>query len=354
MVIQNSFVVLGGTGNHDLDKGILAVVNDLARTRLSFLHLNMDDFSDGEDDFRITHPEKIAGKHVILFQSLHSDSRQNLERQFLTLAWAAKFQYGAKSIVAVVPFMSYRRQDHPEKTDEIHRNLWLLHNMKANGVDKLILCDIHSCVTLENCKKVGIEAWNVDPSAAFAEILKPRVDLSRSRSQPFFVYSPDKGSIRRAVSLAREFGVPVIVSLKNRLHDCSVAAEENPEKLTTIEVELAELQEKFGVPISLAEESLNGASICIREDELSTGATAVLTGKSLKQAGAKEIFFCATHPVCTKGWKRKIIDNNPFDAIILGDTVPRPYRKETGGEVITVSMARVIANQLFVIIMDSI
>ncbi|MDD5032218.1 MAG: ribose-phosphate diphosphokinase [Patescibacteria group bacterium] len=353
MIIQDNFVVLGGTGNHELDKCILAIVNDLGRTRLSFLHLNMDDFPDDEDDFRITHPERIAGKHVILFQSVHNDSRQNLERQFLTLAWAAKYQYGAKSIIAVVPFMSYRRQDHPEKTDEIHRNLWFVHNMQANGVDELILCDIHSDVTLENCEKIGIKVYNVDPSPAFASILKPRVGLSRAKGRQFFVYSPDRGSIRRAASLAKELGVPVMVSLKNRLHDCSVAAEEDPEKLAAIKRELAELQERFGVPISLAGEDLNDASICIREDELSTGGTAVMTGKALKQAGAGEIFFCATHPVCTKGWKRKIVDDNPFTAILLGDTIPRPYRKETGGEVSTVSMARVIANQLFVI-MDSI
>ena len=347
MIEQNNFIVLGGTGNHELDKRILSMVNELGRTNLSFLHLNMDNFPDGEDDFRITQHEKIKNKHVILFQSLHGQTLENLERQFFTLAWAAKYQYGAKSIIAVLPFMRYRRQDQPQKTEEIHRNLWFVHNMKANGVDKLILCDIHSSITLENCKKSGIKAYNVDSSPAFANILKPKVDLSEKENIPFFIYSPDKRSIERSAALAKELNVPVIVSLKNRFHDCTVSVEENPEKIKEMQAVLDNLQKKFGVPISLADDNLNGANICIREDELSTGSTAVMTGLALKQAGAGEIIFCATHPICTEGWKRKIVDNNPFNAILLGDTIPRTYFKTTGGQITKVTMAQVIANQLF-------
>lgn len=352
MVSQNNLVAIGGTGNHDLDQCILSAFNKLGGIGLRFTHLNMDVFSDDEDDFRITKFQEIKGKHVILFQSLHRESLENLERQFLTIAWAAKHQYGAKSIIAVLPFMSYRRQDHPEKKGEIHRNLWFVHNMKANGVDKLILCDIHSDVTLQNCEKVGIQAWNVDPSPAFSSWLMSRVKLSQKNDKPFFVYSPDKGSIRRAVSLAKELGVSVVVSLKNRLHDCTVIVEENPETLERIQIELDELRNNFGVPISLAGENLNGADICIREDELSTGSTAVMTGLALKQAGAGDIYFCATHPICTKGWKRKIIDNNPFSAILLGDTIPRPYRKTTDGGITTIPMAQVIADKLFEVVHD--
>ena len=66
------FAVIGGTGNHDLDRGVIEWVNGLGFGKLRFTNLNMDLFPDGEEDDRLEDPEKqLAGKHLILMQSMH-------------------------------------------------------------------------------------------------------------------------------------------------------------------------------------------------------------------------------------------------------------------------------------------
>ncbi len=347
MFNSKNFVALSGIGNHPLDIKIINVINKLGRANLKFLHLDMDEFPDGEQDFRIPAYQKIKGKHVLLFQSMHKHIR-GLGSQFLTLAWAAKYQYGAKSIIATVPFLLYRRQDHAENMKEINRNLMFLQSMKNNGVDKLILCDIHSQATLDNCKKVGIEAWNVNTTPAYIAHLKVLVELAYKNNRKFFIYSPDAGSIERAVPLAKGLNVTVAINFKNRAHTGKIEKAEDP-----TEIQVKELQDKYGIEIILADERLREADVAMREDELSTGSTARDAGLYLKKAlGVNELSFIATHAVCAQGWRRKFIDNSPFDYIFFGNTIPRDYRKSTGGKATKVDMSRVIGNQLFEVICE--
>ena len=100
-----------------------------------------------------------------------------------------------------------------------------------------------------------------------------------------------------------------------------------------------------------ADAVVKNSDFAIREDETSTGSTANQTAVYLKcKMEAHHVFLCATHPVCTPCWKRKLLDGNPFENIFLGNTIPRPYQKRTGGEVTTVDMSLSIATRLFEIL----
>ncbi|MCK4554361.1 ribose-phosphate pyrophosphokinase [Candidatus Parcubacteria bacterium] len=347
MVNSGNYIALGGIGNHALDVKIVEVINKFGNCDIKFLHLDMDQFADGEQDFRIPEYQKIKGKHVLLFQSMHKNVR-GLGSQFLTLAWAAKYQYGAKSIIAIVPFLLYRRQDHVENMREINRNLMFIQSMKNNGVDKLILCDIHSETTLTNCAKIGIEAWNVDPTPAYVAYLKVLVDMAYKHNRKFFIYSPDAGSIGRAVPLAKKLGVTVAINFKERAHTGKVKKGKDP-----TEAELKKLKEKYEIEIIVANEKLKGADVAMREDEITTGNTARTAGLYLKnELGVNELTFIATHPVCVSGWRRRFIDNTPFNHIYFGNTIPKDYRKSTGGKATRVDMSQVIGSQLYEIISE--
>ena len=104
----NNFVALSGTGNYPLAQGVINTVSRLARTRIGFLHIDLDEFSDHEPDFRIARYSEIKGRNVILFQSIYYNSKYDLRDQCTTIAWAAKKQYGAKSLIAVIPFMYFQ------------------------------------------------------------------------------------------------------------------------------------------------------------------------------------------------------------------------------------------------------
>jgi len=124
MFDPRKFIVIGGTGNHDLDAHVLREINKLGHTELEFSHLDIDLYPDREDAFEIQEYEKLSGRHVIIFQSVYDVS---LKERFLTLIWAAKYQYKARSVIAVVPFMIYRRQERAEKEKEINRNRMFIH-----------------------------------------------------------------------------------------------------------------------------------------------------------------------------------------------------------------------------------
>ncbi len=336
MLNTKDFVVIGGVGNHELDSFIIKDINDLTHGKLKFLHLNIDTYPDGEPDLRIENHKEIKGKHVLLFQSIYTG---NLKSQFLTLAWAAKRQYGAKSVTAIVPFMRYRRQENEKNIDEINRNKMFIEDMEHKGIDRVIFCDIHSQHTMKYCKKVGIEAYNVDPSPAYARKLRVFVDVAKDAGREFLLYSPDGGRIEATAKLAKELGVGIIADLKGRAHDGKV-------KTINIKNKLKKLSKKHGVKIMLPDKHVKGASIGIREDEKSTGGTANIVGRRLTKLGAYEVIFCATHPVCAPGWKRKLIDKCSFTAIFSGNTIPRNYEKSTGGKITTIHMSNVIAQRL--------
>lgn len=336
-ITASKFVVIGGTGNHDLDKHIIEWINSTIGINLQFTHIDFDAYRDDEDNFRIPDYENIKGKIVVIFQSIYNKS---LEAQFKTFCYSSKFQYGAKKIIGVLPFMNYRRQDHPEKLHEIDRNREFIHTLYSSGVDKLVLCEIHSHKTLKNCAEEGIEAHNVSAAPIFADRLSPIVDLLAISGTKFYVYSPDYGSVERAYNLAKILDVPILIDLKARDNSGEI-------KIIRDDNKIKELRQKFDHVINFADpDFVKDAVIAIIEDELATGNTGQLTGWSLKKMGAKSLIFCATHPVCVHGWKRTFIDNSPYSMILLGNTIPRPYEKETGGKITNVFLSKVIAAEL--------
>lgn len=340
-ISSNNIVVIGGTGNHHLDKSIIDWINNTVGTELYFVHIDFDEYPDEEADFRFRKPENIKGKIVIIFASVYNDY---LEKELFDLIGASKHQYGALKIIVVLTFMRYRRQDHKDKPGEIDRNWLFLNNLKACGADKLIVCDIHSEITLDNCRDLGIQAYNVSGAQIFADRISPIVDILISDGYKFYIYSPDGGSINRAYNLARILNAPVLLDLKERDHTGEV-------KIVRDEKRLEEVRKKYNWEIYFADEELvNNAVICMIDDELATGKTARMTGWHLRELGAKYLIYCATHAVCARGWKRMFIDNSPFNMNVFGNTIPRTYRDETGGKITNVFMSKVIAQQLLKVI----
>ncbi|MBT7228747.1 ribose-phosphate pyrophosphokinase-like domain-containing protein, partial [Candidatus Parcubacteria bacterium] len=317
------------------------IVNELTpvgQKDLVFNHLDYDEFPD-EPDLRIQRPENIKGKHALIFNSCHN--REMLE-EFHTLVWAAKHQYGAASVTGIMPFMRYRRQDHAEKIHEINRNRMLIHGLASAGTDRFIVCDIHSKVTLQNCKEFGIKAWNVDPSSVFAAELMPLVEKAREEGREFYIHAPDIGSIPRAVTMAKIISAKVSANPKERLPNGETRIIEDP-------AELEAIQKQYDIEIIFADEKLAGAEICIREDEVATAGTGNKAAHKLIRLGAYKVHFSGTHPVCAPGWKRKMFDGDPFGLVMFGNTIEHhnSYKYSTGGRVKRMDMSKVIAHQLF-------
>ncbi|MFA6253032.1 MAG: ribose-phosphate pyrophosphokinase-like domain-containing protein [Patescibacteria group bacterium] len=335
-----------GDTNH-LAADIINVVNNrrIGESRLELDHTDFEHFPDGEPDFAFEKWHKIRGKDAVLFVSTHS---LELVLEALILIYAIKKRYGAKSLTVVQPFMAFRRQDHPEINEEFHLNYWFIYNLKANGADRLILCDVHSEETRQNCELVGLEYHHVKPTPLYAAALREPIAQASELGKQTKVLSADMGSLLRTIALAKILKLPVLLSLKKRKETGNIVTNVPP---TPAHLEMiTKMEAEHDIKIELmSEEAVKDVYIIIREDELDTAGTASDTCRDLLQAHAYRVDLVVTHMKCSPGWKRKAgrRKNCPFTQVIAGDTIYRgSYENRTGGIIQHVSVAPVIAEKL--------
>lgn len=244
----------------------------------------------------------------------------------------------------------YRRQDRADKTNEITRLRWFIGNLKFFGVDHLVLCEPHSVAnTVKFCREFDLRITIADPTELFAEEMKPLVQtIGRDN---IIVYAPDFGSVGRAIALAKATDTSVVALPKKRTYGDEV---EVGFKFNATEF-LHRIHSIYGVavPVSCNIADVANKYAVIREDEISTGSTAIATSHQLRRAGAQGAYFVVTHPVCTAGWSTKLAlhtDHPPFDKVWFRNTRPRgqegSHRESSGGKIHKVDLAPVFAQAM--------
>lgn len=356
--VSNEVVFLSGNGNHQLGSKILKVLSEIFGQNCSFDHINYNKWPEPELDNRIVRHEKIAGKIVVFYQSIFNSE---LFEEALDLIWACKHQYGASYVIGIFPFLNNRRQDPVmkdteiekwskklAKPDEIQRLRKTIYFLGCAGVDEMIVATPHSIEMRKACNDYKIKFHEINPSTLFANAIQTFVQPEGKNLMR--IYSPDEGSLARAVDLARIIDCPVLFNLKNRAIN-SITSIIETEK-DEIEKLIGEFKKHFNFEqIQYATPDLVSQKIIIMiEDEVASGKTANDTGHLLKKYGAKSLLFFATHPVLTWGWRNKLFYNNPFNKIIMTDTIPRGYEKQTGGLIFDISLAPLFGSSLFQIL----
>jgi phosphoribosylpyrophosphate synthetase len=355
-------VFLCGNGNHPLFAQVLRKLGEFFGQSCKFDHIYFNKYPEGELDNRIPKYEKIKGKTIVLFQSFKSMEFLELLCETLDLLWALKHQYGAKRIIVIFSFLCNRRQDplmetdpnniwKTPKPDEFQRLRMTISFLSHCGVDEIVVPTPHSGEMKKACKEYNIIFHEIDLSHLFAEAIKTFVsedDLSLVN-----IYAPDLGSIPRAVNLAKILTCPVLFNLKNRIiYNQTSIKEEKEEELKEIMENLIE-QYNFSKIHYVTKELVTGKIMAIVEDEIASGGTANDTGQMLKRLNSKYNLLFATHPLFTWGWRNKLFFKNPFEKIAITDSIERPYEKRTGGQLVDISIAPIIASTLFRILRSS-
>lgn len=345
MLERDRFVVYGGTGHHSFDAAVLRLFNATTGLGLDFSHCAHSTWPDGEPGFRIVKPKKIRGRHVIIFSCPVSPK---LRDELKDLIVASKQQYGARTVTVILSFLCFRRHDHDEFEHEITRLRWFIRDLKNWGADNLVVCEPHSPErTQKYCDEFELTLYIADPTAIFADALKGVVQTWGGRDR-VRIYSPDFGSVGRAIALAKRLGLSVVATPKQR-------------KNTRVEVVsfknfLREVRRHYGteVPVSCNIKDVRRFHILMREDEVDSGTTAVTTARYVRENGALTVSLVATHPVCSRGWKIRLFpegEENPFRQIWFGNTRPRgdgetEYEGSTGGAVEKVDVSPCVAQAL--------
>ena len=102
-------------------------------------NMNIMHFADGE--FAVSYEESIRGAHVFLVQSTFPNSDNLME--LLLMIDAAK-RASAKSIVAVIPYFGWARQDRKDKPRVSIGAKLVADLLSVAGIDRLITMDLHA------------------------------------------------------------------------------------------------------------------------------------------------------------------------------------------------------------------
>ena len=130
---QNSFMVFSGTNSRYLAEKICQSL------KCPLGKLLITKFSDGE--FAVSYEESIRGSHVFLVQSTFPNSDNLME--LLLMVDAAK-RASAKSVVAVIPYFGWARQDRKDKPRVSIGAKLVADLLSVAGIDRLITMDLHA------------------------------------------------------------------------------------------------------------------------------------------------------------------------------------------------------------------
>jgi len=285
--------ILAGNGCPDLARRVSGILN------VPMLRAEVRNFSDGEIKVEIF--EHIRGEDIYVIQSTCSPVNDNL-MELLIMADAAR-RSDARSIIAVIPYYGYARQDRRPKTSRTPITSRLVADMiQSAGYERVITVDLHSG------QQQGFFTIPVIGMSAFPIIV---ADIFRRYESPMLV-SPDAGGVERVRIVAKQCNNA----------DLAIIDKRRPKANDSIVMNIiGDVQDRDCI---------------IVDDMVDTAGTLCKGAKGLKDAGAKKIVAYCTHPVLS-GYAVHNIVNSVIDELVVADTIPlNDIARMDGGEKIRV------------------
>lgn len=251
---------------------------------VELIELEQKLFPDGECYLRYT--SELKGKKVAVVQSTHQPDSHWLQLMFLLKA--AK-ELGA-SVVAVVPYFGYARQEQRYRPGEVVSGSVLMQMLNWTRPEFLITVDIHNPTLLEQFKGKAIQLSAAELIARYFSTLK----------KPF-VLAPDEPATERAKKVAELLGCEYDWLEKRR--------DRISGRIAT-----------FSKPLPV-----KGKAVLIVDDIVSTGKTALTAARIARQQGARACYVACTHAVLAKNalaqFKRAKIE------LVATDSIPSKVSK---------------------------
>ena len=164
--------------------------------------MNIEHFADGE--FSVSYEESIRGSYVFLVQSTFPNSDNLME--LLLMIDAAK-RASAKSIVAVIPYFGWARQDRKDKP-RVSIGAKLIADLLATaGINRLITMDLHAD-QIQGFFNVPVD--HLYASSIFLEYIN-KLNLPN-----LVIATPDVGGTKRANTYAKYLNIPMVICYKQR------------------------------------------------------------------------------------------------------------------------------------------
>ncbi len=242
-------------------------------------------FSDGET--RVEIGENVRGVHCYVVQP--TCSRPNDALMELLVLTDTLRRASAGSIVAIVPYFGYARQDRKAKprtpiTAKLVANL-----ITAAGADRVLSIDLHAG-QIQGFFDIPFDHLYAMP-VLIAELRERGLS-----GEGVVVVSPDAGGVERARAFSKRLGASLAIIDKRR---------PGPN--------VSEVMHIIG--------DVRGKRAVIVDDLIDTAGTLTAGARALAGAGATSIFACATHAVLSGEAVRRI-DESPIQSVLVTNTIP--------------------------------
>lgn len=244
--------------------------------------MNIQHFADGE--FEVSFEESIRGAEVYLVQSTFPNSDNLME--LLLMIDAAK-RASAESIIAVMPYFGWARQDRKDKPRVSIAAKLVADLLSAAGVNRIIAMDLHAD-QIQGFFNVPVD--HLYASSVFIPyILSLKLDN-------LVMASPDVGGAKRANTYAKYLDVPLVLCHKQRAKANVV------EDMTVI----GDVKDK---------------NVILVDDMVDTAGTITKAADLMMAKGAKSVRALASHAIMSDPASQRVTDS-ALTEMIFTNSIP--------------------------------
>ncbi len=271
-----ALTIFSGNANRELAEAICRCVE----VRLGAAEVTT--FSDGEIFVEIG--ENVRGVNCFVVQPTSAPVNNHL-MELLVMIDALK-RASAGSIVAVLPYFGYARQDRKVKPRTPISAKLVADLITAAGADRVVGLDLHAG------QLQGF--FNIPVDHLFG--MPVMVDyMQRAGFHEPVIVSPDAGGVERARAYSKRLGGTLAIIDKRR---------SGPN--------VSEVMNIIG--------DVKGKDAIIVDDMIDTAGTLTTAANAVMNAGARSVSACASHAVLS-GPAIKRIEDSPLKEVIVTDTI---------------------------------
>jgi len=240
------------------------------------------EFSDGE--FEPSFEETVRGQDVFLIQSTMPPTENLFE---LLLMIDAARRASAKSVVAVIPYFGFARQDRKSKPRVPIGAKMVANMLRSAGVDRIMTMDLHAD-QIQGFFEIPVD--HLYASTIFIPYLQG-IDTGN-----LIMAAPDAGGAKRANSYAKKLNLGLAMCHKQRKVANEVA------EMTVIG-------------------DVRGKDVILVDDMVDTAGTLTKAADLFMENGATSVRAFCTHAVLS-GPALDRIENSKLTELVVTDSIP--------------------------------
>ncbi|HEX3267534.1 MAG TPA: ribose-phosphate pyrophosphokinase [Gaiellaceae bacterium] len=305
---QKRLMLFAGRSNPELAERIADTLG------VALGEVELKTFANGETYVR--YDDSIRGSDAFIVQSGNPPVNDHLV-ELLIMIQAAKLA-SAKRITAVVPWYPYSRQDKKSRPREPITARLVADFLESAGVDRVLTMDLHAG-QIQGFFNVPVDHMTALP--LFANYYRDK----GLYGEKIVAVSPDPGRAK----MARRFGQMLEA-------DLAIMNKVRPEHDT------AEVTEVIG--------DVEGKVAILSDDMIVTGGTLIAGAHALKEAGATEVYACATHGLFPGNAFEKIAASE-LGEVTVADTVPVDKLNQPD-KIKVISVSKLLAETIYNVFAD--